>query len=275
MRQTIKAFAALAALCASLPADTVVLSTQTIECKVVSSDSVYTRIRLPSGGIMMLYTDSIRVVRYTDSISIPESKPPSPQAGVSVGVSPTVPSGTHEPLECDAFSPATPLVLAGETGAGCLGGLALTLPVSLLGAAVGEWMVGDSANFPDRLFGFIDGSNIGALVGYAAGSALGASVVGLAFDQGGHPWASACGATAGALAGAAWFSVDTRSAKPSAIACVLLPMVGAVLGYNLSRPGPSPASSFLDRVEMPAVTLWRHAEKQVTGVDVRLICVRF
>jgi hypothetical protein len=177
--------------------------------------------------------------------------------------------------EARAFSPVAPLIVAGEAGAGCLGGLGLALPVSLVGSAVGVWLAGDSANFPDRLLAGIDGSNIGALVGYAAGNALGVSVVGWKSDQGGHLWASACGATAGALAGAAWFSVDTSSAKLSATACVLLPMVGAVLGYNLSRPRPSPTSSLLDRVEMPAVALWQDSEQQTPGMNVRFVCVRF
>ncbi len=274
MHQAIKAFAALAALCAFSPADTVVLSTRTIECRVVSSDSVYTRIRLPSGGIMVLYSDSIREIKYADSIPVREPSPLPPQAGVSAGASPIVRSGAHERVEWDAFSPATPLVVAGETGAGCLGGLGLGFFTSFVGAEVGVWMAGDSANFPDRLFGAIDGSNIGMLVGFAAGNALGVSIVGLLSDQGGHPWASACGAALGTLVGAAWFSVDASSAKLSATGCVLLPMVGAVLGYNLSRPRASPASSFLDRVEMPAVALWQDGKQQTPGVNVRLVCLR-
>jgi hypothetical protein len=140
---------------------------------------------------------------------------------------------------------------------------------------VAIWLAGDPPEFHRRVFAWIDGSNIGMLVGFAAGNALSVSFVGWRLDQGGKLWASACGAAAGALAGAAWFSVDTSSAKLSATACVLLPMAGALLGYNLSRPRPAPASSFLNRVEMPAVALWQDSERQARGVNVRFVCVRF
>jgi hypothetical protein len=254
--------------------DKVVLSTRTIECRVVWSDSVYTRLRMPSGGIMMLYTDSIKDIQYADTIPIEEPEPLPPQAVDSVGASPAALAAAARPTVARAFKPATPLIVASEAGAGCLGGLALTLPISLVGGIVGVWIAGDPPEFHRRLFASIDGMNIGALVGYVAGNALSVSVVGRRFDQGGHLWASACGAVVGAAVALPLFSVDSMH-TPLVMALPVLPMVGAVVGYNLSRPRPAPAGSFLNRVGMPAIGLRQGSEQQTTDVNVRLVCVRF
>jgi hypothetical protein len=271
----------------------------TVIRRVVSADANFVRLKLPQGGIRMLYTRDVQEIHLADSSRVaelaaqlpslkvtPDSARPAPPpsvpasslpcyAGDSTHASPAGPAEAPKPAVPDAIRPATLPIVELETGAGCLGGLALTLPASLAGAVVGILMAGNHANFSAGSFAAIDGSNVGALVGYAAGNALGVSVVGRRFDQGGHLWASAGGAAAGALVGAVWFSVDTSSAKLSATGCVLLPRVGAVLGYNLSRPKPAPPRSFLDRVEMPAVALWQDAEHQTLGANVRLVSVRF
>ena len=283
---------------ATAAADTVITAKEVISCSVVSADTNFVRLKLPRGGIRMLNTRDIHEIRLSDSSRVaelaaqlpglevtPDSAQPAPPpsvpasslpcyAGDSTRASPVVPAEAPKPAVPDAIRPATLLTVELEAGAGCLGGLGLTLPASLAGALVGIWIAGNHTDFPGGLFAAIDGSNVGALVGYAAGNALGVSVVGRRFDQGGHLWASACGALARALVALPLFSVDSMH-TPLVMALPLLPMVGAVLGYNLSRPRPAPTGSFLDRVEMPAVALWQDAEQQALGANVRLVSVRF
>ena len=76
--------------------DTVVTSTEAIECQVVRADSMYTRLKLPGGGIRMLMTEDIYEMQISDSArmqTLSEGLPnmrigwetdqpaPSPQAG--------------------------------------------------------------------------------------------------------------------------------------------------------------------------------------------------
>ncbi len=267
---------AIVLLSVSALADTVVLSSGSIECEVVRIGSLYTRLRLQSGGIMMVYTDSIREIQYSNPVLVNEQQLPSLQVVDTTGISPAVPAEAPKPMVADAIRPATLPIVAREAGTGFIGGLGLGLVTSLVGGLVSIRIAGNPTNFADRLFAWIDGMNIGMLVGYTAGNALGVSYAGWRLHQGGHLWASACGAATGALVGAAWFSVDTSSAKLSATACVLLPMVGAVIGYNLSRPRLAVQSSFLDRLDMPTVSLQPSGEEQTPiQVNVRLLSLRF
>lgn len=241
-------------------ADTVVTAIEVISRSVVSADT-------------NIVTDSIGHVPHADSLLAGEPEPLAPQAGDSVGVSSAAPTVAPEPPGVRAFRPVTPLVVAGESGAGCLGGLGLGFLASVVGSQVGVLIAGRDANFPDRLVAWIDGSNYGMLVGYAAGNALFVSIAGWKFDQGGRLWASACGALVGTLVALPLFSVDSMQ-TPLVLAMPLLPMAGAVIGYNLSRPKPAPVGSVLNRLEMPAVALWL-SEQQTAGVNVRFVCVRF
>src|SRR5512138_459463 len=71
VRRPVFAFG-LAALLAAVPAaaDTVVTATEVIPCSVQSADSNYVRMKLPSGGIRVLYTRDVYEVRLADSVGL-------------------------------------------------------------------------------------------------------------------------------------------------------------------------------------------------------------
>jgi hypothetical protein len=126
---------------------------------------------------------------------------------------------------------AGPGTLAAEAGAGLAGGL--LLGVGALAAA--------SAFVPDPADTASSAAPYGALAAIGAGGSVGAGLgtwlAGSALRQQGRLTGALLGAIAGlpATAGIFYLSTVTRS-DPLMVAAALAPPVGAVIGYNLSRP---------------------------------------
>ncbi len=134
-----------------------------------------------------------------------------------------------------------PLVIGGE-GIAALG-LGATLGCGTLVATLGGLaMILQPEDMNDPRFGLmvLGGIAAGYGLGFPLGSAAGAIFVGEITYQRGSFWWSWAGAELGALAAVGVFlSDDGGIARPGTLACSALifgPPMGAVIGYNLSRP---------------------------------------
>lgn len=63
--------------------------------------------------------------------------------------------------------------------------------------------------------------------------------------------------------------------SPIYVAAALIPPAGAVLGYNLSRPRAASSSAWLERLDLPEVSLRPGGGHARTTVNVRLLNARF
>jgi hypothetical protein len=79
MRNSLVIALALLLAAATAAGDTVVTANEVIDCLVVWSDTNFTRLKLPSGGVRMLYTRDIREIRLSDPSRTIEPPPRPPQ----------------------------------------------------------------------------------------------------------------------------------------------------------------------------------------------------
>jgi len=79
VRHSLVILLALLLAAATAAADTVVTANEVIDCLVVWSDANFTRLKLPSGGVRMLYTRDIREMRLSDPSRTIEPPPRPPQ----------------------------------------------------------------------------------------------------------------------------------------------------------------------------------------------------
>jgi hypothetical protein len=171
-------------------------------------------------------------------------------------------------------------VAAGEVGGALVAGGVMGLG---LGYAAVRATGGASDLFDGPILPILAGFG-GAVVGDAAGSALGTWLVG-SFAQQDH---SASGAVLGALVGlpvglvlAAVAAAMENNGKPGALLLIpafAAPAAGAVIGYNLTPPCGCTGSrpTFGRRLLPPSIGLARErGEAIVYAYDVRLLNIRF
>ncbi len=157
-----------------------------------------------------------------------------------------------------------------EAGAGLGGGVLGGIGGVCVGGIAG---LAFSHDISDMTWEGIVLMGTGLVAGISLGTATGTWAVGQARNQGGRWGPTLLGALAGTAAGAA---VVVSTGPPVALIGALLPTTGAVVGYNLSRPGPEPDESFLSRLDFPSVALLPSGRKPAPpSLDVRLLNVRF
>ena len=194
---------------ATAAADTVVTAKEAIECWVVSCDTSFTRVKLPTGGIRMLCTRDVREVRLSDSSRVTDLA--ARHAGVRVGwhadvldtlavnASPAEMEARCRDMyaalrECGRSDATVPRLLDGidreddaigslwpRAKTGCQYGACGGTLGGLIGAVVGGMINPHASNDACGFFGpggGGDGAIIGSAVGCAIGSVIG-SVVGL------------------------------------------------------------------------------------------------
>jgi hypothetical protein len=164
--------------------------------------------------------------------------------------------------------------IAAEAGGGLVGG-----------AIVGAGGLGAGLGLSLALFGPMEPLEPGLLVtgacaaaGVSLGTTIGTCVVGRACDQNGRWVPTFLGALAGTIVGVPAFLLGERAFKPLLLVGPLLPVTGAVLGYNLSARRGIPPSRSGVRLQPPCLALTGvelpdHSVEY--GVKVQLAGLRF
>ncbi len=155
---------------------------------------------------------------------------------------PGVVYGNLNPIS-ERLRPPTPLIVAEETGGsllgGAIGGLAATMAAGYVASA---FRSGDPGSTSWR--SMLCSGYPGALFGLPLGAATGTYAVGALEKQGGAWWASILGAYVGAAAGVGLAYTASRSEEtgrqyvsiPLYVLAGIVPLSGAVIGYNISKP---------------------------------------
>ncbi len=162
--------------------------------------------------------------------------------------------------QAEPGEPAGFAILAKETGGSVLGGVVGGAAAGLVVFAVSR--VSGAGN-----------PALGALACYPFGCMFGTGLVGQWNDQRGRNWAALVGALVGLGAGCGVWRVVESDA--GVIAPLCLAPVGAVAGYNLSRPGMWLSGRRVMPGGLGLRTEHDGNEILVTALDVRLVNVRF
>lgn len=165
-----------------------------------------------------------------------------------------------------------------KVGAGCLGELVATIGVTVvvLGTAV---VIPTHGSQEESIFGWAAVEALSLCVVVPAAAAFGVKQVGDRYDESGSFWASYAGGLVG-VAGACGVTFLTASVAGPMAMLVLgptLPPLGAMVGYNMSRPEQNRSDLQGRRFLPPSMSLTltsRSDGARVAGISVRLLTVR-
>jgi hypothetical protein len=154
-----------------------------------------------------------------------------------------------------ATEPMPPLLrVAAETGGGIVGG-------AILGGA-SAWVIYGTLNTQGDDAARRSAAQVGAAVGVSVGAPIGVSLTGKLLGRQGSFIISWLSSVAGLGVGYGIYGLvrsgsDSTAAKATYALTLLLPVAGAVIGYELSSPGepqPAAASSVVPAV-LPAIAV--------------------
>lgn len=158
-----------------------------------------------------------------------------------------------EPAPAPATQPIAPLVRIGaETGGGIVGG-------ALIGGTA-AWVISATLNTQEGGTSSNSAAQVGAAVGVSVGAPIGVSLTGKLLGRQGSFIVSWLSSVAGLGVGYGIYGLvragsDSSAAKASYALCLLLPVAGAVIGYELtSSQQPAPASVSSGPTLLPAVS---------------------
>ena len=159
-----------------------------------------------------------------------------------------------EPAPAAATQPIAPLVRIGaETGGGIVGG-------ALLGGTAG-WIVSATLNTQEGGTPSNSPAQVAAALGMSVGAPIGVSLTGKLLGRQGSFIISWLSSVAGLGVGYGIYGLvragsDSSAAKATYALCLLLPVAGAVIGYELSSSDhPAPAPSAARPAVLPAVSI--------------------
>jgi hypothetical protein len=156
-------------------------------------------------------------------------------------------------------------LLARETGGAALAGYGIGA-ATLVGS---YFLLFGPANKHDQEYGDLatiaQAITLTGLVAWPVGSALGACWVGDRYHQDGRFWPAVLGSECGVATACVFFyagtfaSILTRGSAlimvPFGLVAVAMPPIGAVAGYNLSRPRATRTTWIEQRLDMPRVAM--------------------
>ena len=159
-----------------------------------------------------------------------------------------------EPAPAAATQPIAPLVRIGaETGGGIVGG-------ALIGGAAG-WIISATLDTQEGGTGSNSAAQVGAALGVSVGAPIGVSLTGKLLGRQGSFIISWLSSVAGLGVGYGIYGLvragsDSSAAKATYALCLLLPVAGAVIGYELSSSEqPAPVSAAALPALLPAVAI--------------------
>ncbi len=161
-----------------------------------------------------------------------------------------------EPAPPAATEPVAPLVRVGvETGGGIVGGL-------ILGGA-SAWVIYGTLNTQGDDASRRSAAQVGAAIGVSVGAPIGVSLTGKLLGRQGSFIVSWLSSVAGLGVGYGLYGLirsgsDSSAAKATYALTLLLPVAGAVIGYELSsseQPAPPTAATSAVPALLPAVAV--------------------
>lgn len=159
-----------------------------------------------------------------------------------------------DPAPAPATQPIAPLVRIGaETGGGIVGG-------ALIGGTA-AWVISATLNTQESGSTSNSAAQVGAAVGVSVGAPIGVSLTGKLLGRQGSFIISWLSSLAGLGVGYGIYGLvragsDSSAAKATYALCLLLPVAGAVIGYELtSSEQPAPAATSAGPMVLPAVSI--------------------
>lgn len=185
----------------------------------------------------------------------------------------------NEPGIADTLKPrhSQRTIIAAEFTGGFFGGL-------IGGAALGYSSAIVSAKNGDPWHEFFEAFGvflIGATIGYTAGSAVGTYWAGSSLKQNGTFLPTLTGALLGVPIswGLIWAAIEMEKSEALfLIPAFAIPPIGAVIGYNLSRPKSSKQQTLFHHLNFPTLGLRTEKSieaKTITYLDFKLINAKF
>jgi len=159
-----------------------------------------------------------------------------------------------EPAPAPATQPIAPLVRIGaETGGGIVGG-------ALIGGTA-AWVISATLNTQQGGSSSSSAAQVGAAVGVSVGAPIGVSLTGKLLGRQGSFIVSWLSSVAGLGVGYGIYGLvragsDSSAAKATYALCLLLPVAGAVIGYELtSTEVPASGTTSALPAVMPALSV--------------------